>query len=317
MAEQCNRQTHRLRVSTGLVWLWWLWLFSTNVHAQPFVMVKPMSMVWLAESREQGKPIVDINDATFSLVRDALPTIGVTTHFVGVAQSQQLLLKEPRSCTGNLMPLPERKSWGLFSQLPQVVFPGLRLFVRRDSALNREIVQALATQQSLSIERLLQSSQRFQIGFAHGRSYGARLDALLQNPDFSYKLWQRRASDTAGGVLLMLTKRRIDAVLEYPNVVAHYMLQQGDTDPLESYAVVESPDVLYGHLVCADSAQGQALMRQINKVLPQLVKQQAYLDAHLRWFPADMHASIIQLYNRTYGTQFGVKVATPKQTTSR
>jgi len=269
----------------------------------------PWSMVWLSETRADNKQIVDVNDETFRLLRQQLTTITVTEQFVAAAQLPRLLAKDPTACTGNLIPLAERRQWGLFSQMPQVVFPGLRLFVQPQSTLDQAIQQLLKQQQrsSISLTQVLQSTLRFQLGVAFGRSYGPELDPLLTNPAFDAKIWRRSASDTASGVLSMLAKGRIDAAIEYPNVVAHYSEQLQTSVPFHSYAIDESAEVLYGHLVCADSSQGRMLMAQFDKVMPHLVQQRAYLDAHLRWFPAELQPTMLALYNRTYGTAFQLK----------
>lgn len=266
----------------------------------------PWSMVWLAETRANNKQIVDVNDETFRVIRQALPTIHVTEQFVGTPQLPRLLGKEPTACTGNLIPLTERQHWGVFSRIPQVVFPGLRLFVKRQSRLDVELQQLVKRQGRPVIQfaSLLQSPLRFQLGIAFGRSYGPKLDPLLTNSAFANKVWQRRASDTASGVLSMLAKDRIDAVMEYPNVVAHYSMQHEASLALNSYAIDESDEVLYGHLVCADSSQGRLLMAQFDKIMPHIVQQRAYLDAHLRWFPLELQPTMLELYNRTYGTRF-------------
>lgn len=300
--------------AAGLCWMVaMLWSLSCVSAPAGFVAMRPIanpwSMVWLSETRADNKQIVDVNDETFRLLRQQLTTLAVTEQSVAAAQLPRLLAKEPTACTGNLIPLAERRQWGLFSQMPQVVFPGLRLFVQPQSTLDQALQQLVKQQQrpSIALTQVLQSTLRFQLGVSFGRSYGPDLDPLLTHPAFAAKIWQRRASDTASGVLSMLAKGRIDAVIEYPNVVAHYSAQLQNTIPFHSYAIDESPEVLYGHLVCADSSQGRMLMAQFDKVMPHLVQQRAYLDAHLRWFPAELQPTMLALYNRTYGTAFQLK----------
>lgn len=266
---------------------------------------KPLSLVWLTtEDRAANAQIVDVNDDTFYLIADALPNLQLQTQFVTMSNARALLKKQANSCTGNLMPLPERQAWGQFSKLPQVVFPGLRLYVRNNSPLQGALDAQATPAGTVSVAALLQGPLKFQLGYAADRSYGSALDQLLQKPEFQYKVWQRRSTDTASGVLQMFSRGRIDAVLEYPNVLEHYLSKQKADLGFRSYAITETPTALYGHLVCANGEQGQRIIQHIDVAMKRLVQDRRYLEAHLRWFSPELHPTVIKLYDQAYGTHF-------------
>jgi len=261
------------------------------------------TLLWLTEhAPDRTLQVLDINDSTFRLLAPQLQHLQVTQLQATTPQAAKLLQSKANVCVGNKLPLPERRDWGLISHQPQVIFPGLRLYVLQSSGLVPWLQQLGSP--ALQMQRLLNSHQRFKLGFAAGRSYGDQLDRQLQNAANQRNLFSRTGPDNAGGLLQMFSRGRIDLLIEYPNVVEHYLQQLPAPPAVLSFALEESPAILPGHIICSDTPQGRALLSSLDQAISILSKQRVYLDAHLRWFSADLHAELTRLYNTTYGTNF-------------
>lgn len=262
------------------------------------------SLIWLTEYPPgQSLQVLDINDSTFHLLEQQLKPLKVSRQQAAAAQYEALLQRKPNVCVGNRLPLAERRRWGVISHQPQVIFPGLRLYVLQSSGLLSWLNQR-SQGKALSVGQLLGASQRFKLGFVADRSYGDQLDQLLQKASNQRNLFSRKGPDNAGGILQMFSRGRIDLLIEYPNVVEHYLAQLPDAPAVQSFALQESPKLLPGHIICSDTPQGRFFLTSLDQAISTLSRQRAYLDAHLRWFAPALHAEITALYNQTYGTNF-------------
>ncbi len=261
-------------------------------------------LLWLTEhAPNQALQVLDINESTFRLLEPLLQGLTVSRQQATTAQAAKLLQRRPNVCVGNKLPLPERRSWGIISHQPQVIFPGLRLYVLQASGLRPWLTQQ-SSGKPLSLQRLLSANQRFKLGFSTGRSYGDQLDPLLQHAANQRNLFSRSGPDNAGGLLQMFSLGRIDLLIEYPNVVEHYLAQLPKPPAVQSFALQESPALLPGHIICSDTPQGRLLLTSLDQAISKVSQQRAYLDAHLHWFAPALHAELTALYNQTYGTNF-------------
>ncbi|MDZ7869301.1 MAG: hypothetical protein U5L02_08930 [Rheinheimera sp.] len=284
----------------------WAWLLGVVCQIGSFQLCAHTdnTIIWLTEhAPSQQLQVLDINDGTFSLLQQQLHTLQVTRLQATVPQAVKLLQSRANVCVGNKLPLPARRDWGVISTLPQVIFPGLRLYVLKSSGLVPWL-NMLNDSPPLSMQRLMTTNQRFKLGFAAGRSYGDKLDRLLQDESHQRNVVSRAGPDNAGGLLQMFSRGRIDLLIEYPNVVAHYLSQLPQQPEVLSYALAESPAILPGHIICSDTPQGRFLLRSLDQAISTLSKQRPYLDAHLRWFSPELHTELTRLYNEVYGTNF-------------
>lgn len=261
-------------------------------------------LLWLTEhAPNQALQVLDINETTFRLLEPLLQGFTVSRQQATTAQAAKLLQHRPNVCVGNKLPLPERRNWGIISHQPQVIFPGLKLYVLQSSGLRPWLAQQ-SNGKPLSLQRLLSAHQRFKLGFSAGRSYGDQLDPLLQQATNQRNLFSRSGPDNAGGLLQMFSLGRIDLLIEYPNVVEHYLAQLPKPPAVQSFALQESPALLPGHIICSDTPQGRLLLTSLDQAISNVSQQRVYLDAHLHWFAPALHAELITLYNQTYGTNF-------------
>lgn len=261
-------------------------------------------LLWLTEhAPNQAMQVLDINESTFRLLESQLPGFIISRQQATTAQAAKLLQRRPNVCVGNKLPLPERRSWGLISHQPQTIFPGLRLYVLQSSGLRSWLAEQ-SNSNPLSMQRLLSAHQRFKLGFNSDRSYGDKLDPLLRQAANQRNLFSRSGPDNAGGLLQMFSLGRIDLLIEYPNVVEHYLAQLPQPPAVQSFALQESPALLPGHIICSNTPDGRLLLTSLDQAISTVSQQRAYLEAHLQWFASDLHAELTSLYNQTYGTKF-------------
>lgn len=282
----------------SLIILWCLSLpAAAKANAAP-------ELIWLTEhAPNQALQVLDINESTFRLLEPQLQSFTIVRQRATAAQAMKLLQRGPNICVGNKLPLPERRSWGLISHQPQVIFPGLRLYVLQSSGLSAWL-ESQSGGKPLSMQRLLSAHQRFKLGFNSDRSYGDKLDPLLRQAANQRNLFSRSGPDNAGGLLQMFSLGRIDLLIEYANVVEHYLAQLPKPPAVQSFALQESPALLPGHIICSNTPQGRFLLSSLDQAISTLSKQRPYLDAHLRWFSPELHTELTRLYNEVYGTNF-------------
>lgn len=289
-----------------------LWL--STVQALEPIQIKEQTrqaqpMLWLTDAAN-NQPVyktsqpVDVSGATLQLMLPKLAQYQLQTMVVNNQRAMDLLKARPNACAGNKIITSERLNNSYASKLPQVVFPGLRIFTRADSVAAKGMAGMLDAQGRISVRKVLLEAHKLRFVVVGGRNYGAELDALIEAPQWQNRFWKRQADDMAAGVVDMVRTGRVDLMLEYPNVAAHYQAQQTDGTALVSYAVAESPAFLLGHILCSRTAQGKEMLQKFDDALTEATQTPAYLEAHLRWFAPDYHAEFRKLYNQVYQTNF-------------
>ncbi|MCC2615290.1 hypothetical protein LJ739_03430 [Aestuariibacter halophilus] len=278
-----------------------------------FALVSPTqaeTLYWASKtmlSLQQSKAdIFDLPGSTFRLLATDWPGMEVVIITANTVRAEQLLRKRDDVCTGNKLITEARKNDFLVSELPQTVFPGQRLYVR-GTALTQWLSDQ-PQQTELSLQSLLSSGIRMTFGVNSDRSYGDRVDSLLNTLDDNITLWSRPGDGNSRGLVDMFLAGRVDAMLEYPTVFHHYKKLYPDVDQLtqHSRAISELPEVAGGYIMCSKTDKGKQLMAAINARLKILSQQRRYLDVHLDWFPSALHSDIVDYYNHYYGTHFAL-----------
>jgi len=260
------------------------------------------SMLWLDEAMPANE-VVNISGSTMQLLWPGLTDVQVQAAGVNSARALALLKSEPNACVGNKILTPEREAISYHTQLPQVVFPGLRIFALKNRA-GAAALQALNNGGGVSLEQLLDRESKLRLAVVGGRNYSTEIDVILQNKVWERQLWRRHGADDTAGVLRMLQEGRVDFIIEYPNVFAHYQGKTKDTNTFVSYSLAESPQLLAGHILCSRTPQGAALIARFDQLLTQISADPSYLQAHLKWFDSVGQQALLPLYNQVYNTDF-------------
>lgn len=271
----------------------------------------PTELTWITSDQAgktyRGIEVVDVNGATLALLLSHMPDIRLRVVTANNTRAMALLASEPAACVGNKLKTFDRQAQFHPSQPPQTIFLGLRLYTRKGSSLENK----LGTLSPVSLAQVLERIDEKQFGLVGGRSYGDILDQELQQSRWSDRLWTRTANDMAAGMLDMLIRDRVSAILEYPSAVHHYQIQFSSNVELASYALKESSEYSLGHIFCSRTEQGLTLSRAFSLAIEAASRDPSYLQAHLDYFPSFHHQELTRLFNQVYGTDFSLP-AQPK-----
>lgn len=266
--------------------------------------------LWLTDMDDaavvyKNVPGIDINAATRRLLLEHMPGHRDNVTIVNNERAFQILKSNQLACTGNKVRNAEREAFADFTQLPQLIFPGLRLYMLHATAdkagLNHTVVNG--TMQSLA--DLSVKLPHARIGVVGGRNYGEPLQRLFEQLSTRKRIYTRTASDmTAAALLDMLVNGRVELIVEYPNVVQHYSEALNHAVPLVSVNISEAAEYSAGHIMCTKTEQGKKLAQAYNAAIRLASQDERYLQAHLRWFDVSSHAKVIALYNQVYNTTF-------------
>jgi uncharacterized protein (TIGR02285 family) len=261
-------------------------------------------MIWLAESSPGFQKSIKMDEQTRALILSELDTVEFKVEPTNPQRGLKRLQQEPNICVGDKIYNAERQNYSHASSLPQAVVPGLRLYLRKELATENGL--NTGTSSELSLNELLQNTPELQLGIMQGRSYGNKLDQILEAPQWQPRIWQRSGTDMGSGLVAMLMTGRVDGIFEYPNVFKLYSQQFTEKPVVTPVRLKETPDFIAGYVLCSRSEAGKQAIDAISKSIEQLSRSRKYLDSHLQWFDADMHKELTHYYNQVYGTAFSL-----------
>lgn len=264
-------------------------------------------MIWLAESSPEFNKTINMDEQTRDLILAGLDNVEFKVEHTNPQRGLKRLQQEPNICVGDKIYNPERQRFSLSSELPQVVVPGLRLYLRKDAMPDTGIDNLNNTQ--LSFSQIMQHAPQLQLGVMRERSYGIELDKVLDMPKWRARIWRRSGTDMGAGLVAMLMNGRVGGIFEYPNVFKHYSQKFTDHPPVVSLTIQETSDYFVGYVLCSRSEAGRQAIDAISTRIQTLSHQREYLDVHLQWFDASIHKDIIGYYNEVYDTTFSLSHA--------
>ncbi len=265
--------------------------------------------IWLTDNSTHQNPnqyrqALDVNGLTLNLLMQGVTAFQAEAVQATTDRAMALLKTETAACAGNRVKTTERLAFSYATAIPHTVFPGLRLYSKTSSKTTAYLRQQLNKHNQLSLQQLLKADNQLHFAVGGGRSYGDQLDSLLKQPQWQHKFWQRRAADMSAGLIDMLVEDRVDLLIEYPNVMQHYLAQYSQNTELTSFSIEEAEPYMLGYILCTRTPQGLELIRFFQQRLQQVSQQKSYLDAHLGWVDAADRAQLTQLYNQVFATSF-------------
>ncbi|MDF2176667.1 hypothetical protein P2G88_00200 [Aliiglaciecola sp. CAU 1673] len=302
------------RYLTALIFL----LCCFSVQSRPEAeSTTPTKMIWISPDVEghthKNIHAPDVSGATLVLLQQALPQLEVQHIQANNERAMSILDSRTNACTGRKLLTEERRRLYQATRLPQVVYPGHKLYVRADRALWQQIRDK---QNQLTLEDVLNAAGEKEFGIVGGRSYGGQIDQALADPKWQEKLWVRTAADMSVGLVDMLLEGRLAAVLEYPNAFHSFAEKLGGHSLIIPLHLQELPKQVEGHILCSKTPAGKALVEIFDREIAKLSQQQSYLDAHLNWFHPASHQAVIDIYDEVYGTSFSKAPLTSALSTS-
>lgn len=245
---------------------------------------------------------LSINKLTSGLVLDNLPGFHVQEQVINSNRMLEILETDPKACAEKTVKTASRQAFLIYSELPQVIFPSLRVYYREDNQMVRTLLANLNRKQ-LSLKDVLTQAPKLRLGIMDGRSYGDDMDSTLILPELQSQIWRHAGVEGGFSIIEMVIAGRIDLFIASPTMLSHYLHQKQQAFIFDSFLPQESPEYLLGYFACAKSAEGERVIQAVNQRHQQVVKDPAYLKAHLQHLETGIHAEFLRVYNRIYGTQ--------------
>ncbi|KGJ91156.1 hypothetical protein [Colwellia psychrerythraea] len=264
--------------------------FSNN-EKDAVELIKPMSVA-----------ISTVTDTT-RLLMAALPQYQFNIEFAHSPSIGRLLKKLPNSCAPNRVKTPERLKENTYS-LPLNIALNLRLYYRADTTLKALISGAINNEQQLiSIASLFTGKSTSTLGIDDGRSLGIFLDAQISSLE-KHNLIIRSGGESTTSLVKMLSKNRIDYIIDYP-ISVNQALNIIPTDvALKSLEIAGSPDYIVGYVACSKDSIGQEIIKDINNALQKLYRSYDFYQAHTRY----LDKADLADFNQAYQTIFKVDI---------
>lgn len=250
----------------------------------------------------------NINAQLLPLYEPYLHEFSVRTRFINTARAQVMLGQQANACKGKNVYTEERARHAIYSDLPQVIFPPLRLYMRAEN-IHADDVRALleASEEGyLSIDDVLAVSPTLTLGRVQGRSYTPELDAVLDGVIGSSQVWVRSVQDQAAGLFDMLVNERIDLTIHTSVAMQRFIQSNNDTTDLLVIPLAEAQEALPGYIMCSSSSLGERFINAMNVALKEVSQTRQYFDYHMSWVPSAERPYLAALYNQTYGTNFSL-----------
>ena len=147
------------------------------------------------------------------------------------------------------------------SKLPQVVFPGLRLYSH------------VPLSESDTIDLKTVSSSKLLLAVQQARNYGFNVKSFGK-----LEILNLHASKRSSTLINMFEKKRFDLLLEYPNVFAKYASKELISQAFE-YSITQSGSYSLGYIACTDSVEGRALIKKLDDVIREIAQTDAFFYA--------------------------------------
>lgn len=273
--------------------------FLTSLSAEEFIWVTDDPLRSISPLQKQ----LDLDASTLQIIIPLLESeYSFKTMVANPKRGFELLKDRENACMGNKIRTQEREQYAYITEIPQIVFPGLRLYINKSSNKYNKINSLANNDGVISLADIFETVADVKLGIADGRSYGSQIDKLLNDPTNAHLIWKRNASLAGKGVVKMLENDRFDLSIEFSNVFQVYSSENQDT--MQSYPIQEASQYVLGNIICSKSPQGQALINAFNKAIAKASKTKDYLEAHLKWFDKGTKADAIKYYNEVYNTSF-------------
>ncbi len=243
------------------------------------------TILWLAPGAQnvvrfrQTEPY-NITTDTSNLLLSALEGYQIELQVRSLPNIEKLLKSNKTAfCAPNRIKTAERERDSLFS-LPLNVYPGLRLF---STEAAQQIPAKLSNEQSqlLSLVDLFTHFPDKVLAVSTGRSHGYYLDQQIAQIKAN-NLYDRGTKNRFSLVIGMMSKNRIDYIIEFPSVVKRMMKAAQHPIALKSIEIADNPKYMTGYLACSKTPLTQRFINYVNTVLRQLYQSDEFYQTHAR-----------------------------------
>lgn len=263
---------------------------------------------WSAASQADGLKIVDTLKAvpfhqnaqpeaqTLEYLLNRLP---VPYELVDLNRSRARIWTQStdNACMPWLRKTPQREQEFYFTK-PYMVESAIALVTHQLNPWTAKLRLLVKDSGTISLLQLMNQQKSPGLSVDLARSYGDRLDPLLQALAQQRKVMQRNApSEQVGANLQMLDKGFIDATLEYPKIVGRSGLA------LQLWPIREAEPFNLVYFACSKTDAGARSVQLINQVIQQAVQQQEFRQLALAGIPPEQQTQALQFWQQTLAGQ--------------
>ncbi|MBV2130939.1 hypothetical protein [Arsukibacterium indicum] len=214
-------------------------------------------------------------DLLHQQITTLMPEFNHQLRLVSLAKLEQVFTDaETANCTVGTLFSEQRAANRLFSR-PMAVGPALAVgyIAGRLSEHQANLPEGVA------IDKLSQDPMLTGV-YQPNRFYPAAVLQVLQQADSNLSSYSLSGNVNAAA---LLASGRVDYVVEYPERMEYFNQLLPVAATLEHRAIVNANIASVSHVTCTNDAVGQAAIAVIDRLLPELWQQQAYIDAMQRW----------------------------------
>lgn len=206
------------------------------------------------------------------LQRQAVSQLEIRNRKLSNLRIWEELKHQSNYCVLNKIKTPERESFLHYAQLPTSIYPPIQL-----------ISTTPIQQTSIDLAALLRKKPDLKVGVVTGRSYGPEIDPLIKL--YPQQFFQQNGDDAAERLTLMLTKGRINAVIEFAAIVRASLKHQNPAPALYMQQLIGQP-LIRGFIACNKSEQGAEIIRTVNNIMQTQEFRNTLVQYHRDYFSA-------------------------------
>lgn len=235
-------------------------------------------------------------DLVTAILQERLPEYEHLTMATNVIRHFDRFKKGEKVCAIGLYNTPERQAFMHFS-IPSLLTMPAVLIVRKETVAKFGDGKGVAR-----LQHVLDNSQLI-LGLSKDRSYGNRVDAVLQNYRDRQNLVLYAGQELSDNFFQMLMRNRVDALLGLPDEAMYHAEKMGIRDQIATVLLEENQHGYDGWLCavgCSKNAWGKTVIEKINRILLQERPTDRYRMAYERW----LDANSLERYRRVYQDVF-------------
>jgi uncharacterized protein (TIGR02285 family) len=253
-------------------------LFSSSLFA--LEIDQELAIILLGEKPADAivnDPGFTVDDASMdkiwhSILANSKPKLQPSYEQMSMTRAWVEIAKIPNACMLNKIKNSSRETQVIFSDYPFTIFPPVRLITLKKNSHK--------VSQPFSMQSLKQG--KIKVGVAKSRSYGHDIDGFIAlNSQYFYV---RGAEDSMSKLIDMLLKERVDAIIDFTQVVSTHLEGTDSLNATISLPIQEAGNPILAYITCTKSPQGQAVINAINTSYQTNAVKQSFQHFHYHYF---------------------------------
>ncbi len=274
--------------------LLWLFIYLTTLTSsqanERIIWYKPNWPPYFEPSGPQtGQGYID---QLLNYLQSELPDVQFESTYYALNSLEQMRLQKPNTCNVSHLRTPEREKIAYFTAFyiqppPQLVF--------READWKTKLYEAKV----ISLARIL-DEKNLHGGFSSARSYGAALDSLLTSRKKNPNVEILTGSPESSSLLNMLSAKKFDFTLEYPEVVNYLIANKMVLGNLAFAEVQEQRDAVVVHIACSKTPWGKKTILLLDSTLQKIANTAKFKKLMEDWHSADLRQTFRKDFDEFY-----------------